>query len=61
MNRISAPCGCGGGDDEMSTLRGSHHNAMSLYKDWLGTPLFDGEKAHKLLHNHYHPKKIYAK
>ena len=48
-------------DDEKSTLRCSHHNpaVLSLYKDWLGTPC--GEKAHKLLHNHYHTKPVYKK
>jgi NADH-quinone oxidoreductase subunit G len=48
-------------DDEKSVRRCSHHNpyVMSLYKDWLGTPC--GDKAHKLLHNHYHAKPLYKK
>ncbi|MFO7937702.1 MAG: NADH-dependent [FeFe] hydrogenase, group A6 [Kiritimatiellia bacterium] len=48
-------------DDEMSTLRMSHQNPQikKAYDEYLGKPL--SEKAHKLLHNHYHAKKIYAK
>lgn len=48
-------------DDEKSVLRMSHLNpqVQKLYADFLGKPL--SEKAHKLLHNHYHAKKIYAK
>jgi NADH-quinone oxidoreductase subunit G len=48
-------------DDEKSTLRCSHHNPFvkKLYDEWLGVPC--GEKAHKLLHNHYHAKKLYAR
>jgi len=48
-------------DDEKSVKRCSHHNAhvMKLYSDYLGEPL--GPKAHKLLHNHYHTKNVYAK
>jgi NADH-quinone oxidoreductase subunit G len=48
-------------DDEKCTLRMSHLNpqVQKLYADFLGAPL--SEKAHHLLHNHYHAKKIYAK
>ena len=48
-------------DDEKSVLRMSHLNpdVQKLYADFLGKPL--SEKAHHLLHNHYHAKKIYAK
>jgi NADH-quinone oxidoreductase subunit G len=48
-------------DDEKCVLRMSHLNpqVQKLYADFLGEPL--SEKAHKLLHNHYHAKKIYAK
>ena len=48
-------------DDEKCVLRMSHLNpqVQKLYADYLGKPL--SEKAHKLLHNHYHAKKIYAK
>jgi NADH-quinone oxidoreductase subunit G len=48
-------------DDEKSVLRMSHLNpdVQKLYADYLGKPL--SEKAHHLLHNHYHAKKIYAK
>ncbi len=48
-------------DDEKSKLRMSHLNpdVQKLYSDFLGKPL--SEKAHHLLHNHYHQKKVYAK
>jgi len=48
-------------DDEKCVLRMSHLNpqVQKLYADYLGKPL--SEKAHTLLHNHYHVKKIYAK
>ena len=40
--------------DRASELRKSHENPeiIELYKTWLGEPL--GEKAHNLLHTHYH-------
>ena len=39
----------------------SHQNPQitKAYEEYLGKPL--SEKAHKLLHNHYHAKKVYAK
>ncbi len=48
-------------DDEKCVLRMSHLNpqVQKLYADFLDKPL--SEKAHTLLHNHYHAKKIYAK
>ena len=48
-------------DDEKCTIRMSHLNpqVQKLYAEYLGAPL--SEKAHHLLHNHYHAKKIYAK
>jgi len=48
-------------DDEKCVLRMSHLNpqVQKLYAEYLGKPL--SEKAHKLLHNHYHPKKVYAR
>jgi len=48
-------------DDEKCNLRMSHLNpqVQKLYAEYLDKPL--SEKAHKLLHNHYHAKKIYAK
>jgi NADH-quinone oxidoreductase subunit G len=48
-------------DDERCAIRCSHHNpdVQRLYNDFLGKPL--SEKAHKLLHNHYHAKKVYAR
>jgi NADH-quinone oxidoreductase subunit G len=48
-------------DDEKCTLRMSHLNPeiTKIYKEFLGAPL--SEKAHKLLHNHYHAKKVYTK
>jgi len=48
-------------DDEKCLIRMSHLNpqVQKLYAEYLGAPL--SEKAHKLLHNHYHAKKIYAK
>ncbi|MDD3544340.1 MAG: NADH-dependent [FeFe] hydrogenase, group A6 [Kiritimatiellae bacterium] len=48
-------------DDEKCAIRMSHLNpqVQKLYADYIGEPL--GKKAHKLLHNHYHPKKPYTK
>ncbi|HRR34939.1 MAG TPA: NADH-dependent [FeFe] hydrogenase, group A6 [Kiritimatiellia bacterium] len=48
-------------DDEKCVIRMSHLNpqVQKLYAEYLGAPL--SEKAHHLLHNHYHAKKIYAK
>ena len=48
-------------DDERSTIRCSHHNpdVKKLYDDFLGEPL--SEKAHELLHTHYHKRKKYAR
>jgi len=48
-------------DDEKCTIRMSHLNpqVQKLYADYIGKPL--GEKAHNLLHNHYHRQKPYAK
>ena len=48
-------------DDEKCTLRMSHLNPeiTKIYAEFLGKPL--SEKAHALLHNHYHVKKVYAK
>ena len=48
-------------DDEKCTIRMSHLNpqVQKVYADFLGKPL--SQKAHKLLHNHYHAKKVYAK
>ncbi|MCL1857572.1 MAG: NADH-dependent [FeFe] hydrogenase, group A6 [Kiritimatiellaeota bacterium] len=48
-------------DDERSTLRCSHHNPeiAKIYAEYLGAPL--SEKSHKLLHTHYHERKVYAK
>ncbi|MDR3348361.1 MAG: [FeFe] hydrogenase, group A [Acidaminococcales bacterium] len=42
--------------DQRSAIRKSHENPAikTLYSEWLGQPL--GEKAHKLLHTHYHPQ-----
>ena len=42
--------------DRDSELRKSHDNPAikELYATWLGNPL--GEKAHHLLHTHYHPQ-----
>jgi iron-only hydrogenase group A len=42
--------------DERMTLRRSHENPaiQELYRDFLGTP--NGEKAHHLLHTHYHAR-----
>ena len=42
--------------DRDSVLRKSHDNPaiQELYATWLGKPL--GEKAHHLLHTHYHPQ-----
>lgn len=42
--------------DRDSVLRKSHDNPAikELYDTWLGKPL--GEKAHRLLHTHYHPQ-----
>jgi len=48
-------------DDERSVIRCSHHNqdVLKLYADYLDKPL--SKKAHRLLHNHYHAKQIYAR
>ncbi len=48
-------------DDEKCAIRMSHQNPhiTKLYKEYLGEPL--GDKAHKLLHNHYHKRKLYMK
>ncbi len=48
-------------DDERSVRRCSHHNpyVIKLYEDYLGAPL--SEKAHELLHNEYHKRKLYSK
>jgi NADH-quinone oxidoreductase subunit G len=48
-------------DDERSTRRCSHQNpyVQQLYTEYLGKPL--SKKAHQLLHNHYKPRKVYAK
>ncbi|MDD4101492.1 MAG: NADH-dependent [FeFe] hydrogenase, group A6 [Kiritimatiellae bacterium] len=48
-------------DDEKCAIRMSHLNpqVQKLYADYIGEPL--GKNAHKLLHNHYHPKQPYAK
>jgi NADH-quinone oxidoreductase subunit G len=48
-------------DDERCALRCSHHNpdVQKLYADFLGKPL--SEKAHKLLHNRYRARKVYAR
>ncbi|MFZ4394838.1 MAG: NADH-dependent [FeFe] hydrogenase, group A6 [Kiritimatiellia bacterium] len=48
-------------DDERCVARCSHHNpdVQKLYAEFLDKPL--SEKAHKLLHNHYHAKKVYAR
>lgn len=42
--------------DRIKTIRRSHENphVQRLYKDYLGKP--SSEKAHKLLHTHYHAK-----
>jgi NADH-quinone oxidoreductase subunit G len=48
-------------DDKQSTIRMSHLNPQIkiAYDEYLDKPL--SEKAHKLLHNHYHAKKVYSK
>jgi iron-only hydrogenase group A len=48
-------------DDMQHKLRCSHHNPMikAIYKDFLGNP--NSEKAHKLLHTTYKPRKLYNK
>ncbi len=48
-------------DDEQSTVRMSHQNPQiqKAYDEYLGKPL--SERAHKLLHNHYHAKETYTK
>ena len=48
-------------DDERCTLRMSHQNPQiqAVYNEYLEAPL--SEKAHKLLHNNYHAKKVYTK
>lgn len=53
QKRIDALYKC----DKSSKLRKSHDNPAiaELYETWLGKPL--GEKAHHLLHTHYHPQK----
>ena len=47
--------------DEKNTLRQSHNNPQiqELYKDYLGE--IGGEKAHGLLHTHYHARERYKK
>eukprot|EP01105_Mastigella_eilhardi_P016984 TRINITY_DN38_c0_g2_i3.p1 TRINITY_DN38_c0_g2~~TRINITY_DN38_c0_g2_i3.p1 ORF type:complete len:1200 (-),score=403.08 TRINITY_DN38_c0_g2_i3:174-3629(-) len=44
--------------DELSQIRRSHENpqVMELYKTFLGDP--NGERAHHLLHTHYHEHKV---
>ena len=46
-------------DDRTSHLRCSHQNPdiKKLYQDFLGKPL--SEKAHHLLHTHYHKRPLY--
>ena len=46
-------------EDSQANNRLSHHNesVKALYKEYLGEA--GGEKAHKLLHNHYHAKNLY--
>jgi iron only hydrogenase large subunit-like protein len=41
-------------EDESRPIRCSHNNPLiqKLYKDYLGYP--NSEKAHELLHTHYH-------
>jgi NADH-quinone oxidoreductase subunit G len=48
-------------DDEKSAWRCSHHNAdvKRVYDEFLGPPL--GPQAHKLLHNRYTARKLYAR
>ncbi len=48
-------------DDAHSAIRISHNNPMikQLYNDFLGKPLSD--KAHKLLHTHFAPKRVVRK
>lgn len=48
-------------EDEKKTLRQSHNNPQiqELYKDYLGE--IGGEKAHGLLHTHYHARERYKK
>lgn len=48
-------------DDTDQKIRCSHQNehVQKLYKEFLDKPL--SEKAHKLLHTHYHPRKLYNK
>lgn len=48
-------------EDEKNTLRQSHNNPQiqELYKDYLGE--IGGEKAHGLLHTHYHTRERYKK
>lgn len=52
QRRIDALYEC----DNCMTIRKSHQNPAikELYTSWLGEP--NGEKAHKLLHTHYHPQ-----
>lgn len=48
-------------EDEKNTLRQSHNNPQiqELYKDYLGE--IGGEKAHGILHTHYHARERYKK
>lgn len=48
-------------EDEKKSLRQSHNNPQiqELYKDYLGKQ--GGEKAHELLHTHYHARERYKK
>ncbi|MDR3302042.1 MAG: [FeFe] hydrogenase, group A [Spirochaetaceae bacterium] len=48
-------------DDAKSKIRCSHQNPdiTAVYKDFLSTP--GSEKAHKLLHTHYHALELYTK
>lgn len=48
-------------DDEKAVVRCSHHNpdVKRLYDDFLGRPL--SEKAHRLLHTSYRPRRLYAR
>ncbi len=42
--------------DQSKKIRSSNHNPsiQKIYKEYLGTP--GGERAHQLLHTHYHPR-----
>jgi len=48
-------------DDELSTVRCSHHNPeiTAIYKDFLEKPL--SHKSHELLHTKYIPRPLYVK